>query len=39
MTGSLKTKRDTGFGFIAVEGFDDVFFTTLNATASTTVCR
>ncbi len=26
MTGTIKTKTDKGFGFIAVEGKDDVFF-------------
>ncbi len=25
-TGTIKTKTDKGFGFIAVEGSDDVFF-------------
>ena len=25
-TGKIKTKTDKGFGFIAVEGSDDVFF-------------
>jgi cold shock protein len=25
-TGSIKTKTDKGFGFITVEGSDDVFF-------------
>ena len=25
-TGSIKTKTDKGFGFISVEGSDDVFF-------------
>jgi cold shock protein len=25
-TGSIKTKTDKGFGFIAVQGSDDVFF-------------